>query len=416
MTLLLARAERGSLAAPGGTLRGVPPSPAYNARHARARPTPASHPTACSTRSKASASVAMAGSWRSTATKTACIRSAYTTGRRSIVKFYRPGRWSDEAILEEHAFVAELAGHEIPVVAPLALDGKRTLYAHQGFRFSVYPKHGGRVPELGDLNTLEWMGRFIGRIHAVGAVRPFRHRPTLDIASFGEAPRDFLLGGDWVAPDLVPAYQSIVEQAILGVRRCFERAGGVATLRLHGDCYAGNVLWTHDGPHFVDFDDSRMGPAVQDLWMLLSGDRAAMTGQLAAVLAGYEDFNVVRYPRAILGGGSADPAPHPLFRLDRAALGRPGIPRGLSVVRYAALLAGQDPGIAGTSGAHGRAATRLRLRTGQSIGYARDDLFISPERRYVYHARPQSAFFDPLTLALSRRERGSKEAIYDRGQ
>ena len=208
-----------------------------------------------------------------------------------IVKFYRPGRWSDEAILEEHAFVAELAGHEIPVVAPLALDGKRTLYAHQGFRFSVYPKHGGRVPELGDLNTLEWMGRFIGRIHAVGAVRRFRHRPTLDIASFGEAPRDFLLGGDWVAPDLVPAYQSIVEQAILGVRRCFERAGGVATLRLHGDCYAGNVLWTHDGPHFVDFDDSRMGPAVQDLWMLLSGDRAAMTGQLAAVLAGYEDFN-----------------------------------------------------------------------------------------------------------------------------
>jgi Ser/Thr protein kinase RdoA (MazF antagonist) len=212
-------------------------------------------------------------------------------GPAVVVKFYRPGRWSDEAILEEHAFVAELARHEIPVVAPLALDGERTLYAHQGFRFSVYPKHGGRVPELGDLNTLEWMGRFIGRIHAVGAVRPFRHRPTLDIASFGEAPRDFLLGGERVPPDLLPAYRSIVEQAMLGVRRCFERAGHVATLRLHGDCYAGNVLWTHDGPHFVDFDDSRMGPAVQDLWMLLSGDRAAMTGQLAAVLAGYEDFN-----------------------------------------------------------------------------------------------------------------------------
>jgi Ser/Thr protein kinase RdoA (MazF antagonist) len=209
-----------------------------------------------------------------------------------IAKFYRPGRWSDEAILEEQAFVAELAGHEIPVVAPLALDGNRTLYAHQGFRFSVYPKRGGRVPELEDLDTLKWMGRFIARIHAVGAVRPFRHRPTLDIASFGEAPRDFLLGGEWVPPDLFPAYRSVVEQAILGVRRCFARAGGVGTLRLHGDCYAGNVLWTDDGPHFVDFDDSRMGPAVQDLWMLLSGDRAAMTGQLAAVLAGYEDFNV----------------------------------------------------------------------------------------------------------------------------
>ncbi|MGH8566311.1 MAG: serine/threonine protein kinase [Gammaproteobacteria bacterium] len=213
-------------------------------------------------------------------------------GLAVIAKFYRPGRWSDEAILEEHAFVAELAEHEIPVVAPLALDGNRTLYARRGFRFSVYAKHGGRVPELGDLNTLEWMGRFIGRIHAVGAVRPFRHRPTLDIASFGEAPRDFLLGGEWVPLDLVPAYRSVVEHAILGVRRCFERAGGgVGTLRLHGDCYAGNVLWTHDGPHFVDFDDSRMGPAVQDLWMLLSGDRAAMSGQLAAALAGYEDFN-----------------------------------------------------------------------------------------------------------------------------
>ncbi len=212
------------------------------------------------------------------------IRSAYTTGRR------RPGRWSDEAILEEHALVLELAEHEIPVVAPLALEGARTLYAHQGFRFCVYPKHGGRVPELDDLDTLEWMGRFLGRIHAVGAVRPFRYRPALDIASFGIAPRDFLLGGGWVPPDLVPAYQSVVDQAIQGVQRCFARAGDVRTLRLHGDCYAGNVLWTDDGPHFVDFDDSRMGPAIQDLWMLLSGDRAAMSGQLAALLAGYRDF------------------------------------------------------------------------------------------------------------------------------
>ena len=299
-----------------------------------------------------------------------------------IAKFYRPGRWSDEAILEEHAFVAELVGHEIPVVAPLALDGNRTLYAHQGFRFSVYPKRGGRVPELGDLNTLEWMGRFIGRIHAVGAVRPFRHRPTLDIASFGEAPRDFLLGGEWVPPDLVPAYRSVVEQAILGVRRCFERAGGVGTLRLHGDCYAGNVLWTHDGPHFVDFDDSRMGPAIQDLWMLLSGDRAAMSGQLAAVLAGYEDFNAFDTRELYLVEALADPAPHPLFGLDRAALGRPGVPRGLSVVRYAALLAGQDPGIAGTSGAHGRAAARPRLSAGhtnKSPPYEGGDLEGVPE-------------------------------------
>jgi Ser/Thr protein kinase RdoA (MazF antagonist) len=108
--------------------------------------------------------------------------------------------------------------------------------------------------------------------------------------SFGEEPRAFLLAGGWVPGDLIPAYRSILDQALLGVRRCFERAGDVATLRLHGDCYAGNVLWTDDGPHFVDFDDSRMGPAVQDLWMLLSGDRDAMSAQLAALLAGYEDF------------------------------------------------------------------------------------------------------------------------------
>ncbi|MFO1351482.1 MAG: serine/threonine protein kinase [Gammaproteobacteria bacterium] len=206
-----------------------------------------------------------------------------------VAKFYRPGRWSDAAILEEHAFVRELADLEIPVVAPLVLGGE-TLHALDGFRFAVYPRRGGRAPELEDPAVLEWMGRFIGRIHAVGALRPFRERPRLDIESFGAAPRAWLLGHRFIPDDLLDVWRSVVDQALIGVRQCYERAGAVRTLRLHGDCHAGNVLWTDAGPHFVDFDDSRMGPAVQDIWLLLAGDRAEMTRQLAEVLAGYEDF------------------------------------------------------------------------------------------------------------------------------
>jgi len=207
-----------------------------------------------------------------------------------VVKFYRPQRWSDAAILEEHGFAQELAAREIPVVAPLPLAGNGTLHRHQGFRFAVFPRQGGRAPELDDRTTLEWMGRFIGRIHAVGALRPFCARPVLEIESFGVQPRDFLLASGLLPADLLDAYRSVSAQALDGVRRCYDRAGDIRLLRLHGDCHAGNVLWNDAGPHFVDFDDSRMGPAVQDLWMLLAGERADMTRQLADVLAGYEDF------------------------------------------------------------------------------------------------------------------------------
>lgn len=206
-----------------------------------------------------------------------------------VAKFYRPARWSDAAIGEEHAFVNLLAEREIPVVPALAFE-TRTLHAFEGFRFAVFPRQGGRAPELEDHDTLEWMGRFLGRIHAVGAIEPFRERPTLDIASFGEQPRAYLLEQGFIPVDLVEAYRSVTDLALQGIRHCFERAGKVRHLRLHGDCHAGNVLWTEQGPHFVDFDDSRMGPAIQDLWMLLSGDRATMSQQLADVLAGYEDF------------------------------------------------------------------------------------------------------------------------------
>ncbi len=206
-----------------------------------------------------------------------------------VAKFYRPGRWSTPAILEEHAFTVELAEREIPVVTATIIGG-RTLHEFQGFRFAVFPKRGGRAPELEDPKTLEWMGRFIGRMHAVGALRAFRDRPSLDITTFGEEPRDYLLSHGLLPTDLVDSWTRVLSLALDGVRRCYDRAGDLRTLRLHGDCHAGNVLWTDDGPHFVDFDDSRTGPAVQDLWMLLTGDRAAANVQLTDVLAGYESF------------------------------------------------------------------------------------------------------------------------------
>lgn len=206
-----------------------------------------------------------------------------------IAKFYRPARWSDAAILEEHAFTAELAEREIPVVPPLEINGA-TLHTHAGFRFAVFARRGGRAPELEDPDTLEWLGRFMGRIHAVSAIKPFADRPTLDINTFGIEPRDWLLANNFIPPDLLPAWQSVASQALEGVRHCFDRAGKVANIRLHGDCHAGNVLWTPEGPHFVDFDDARNGPAIQDLWMLLSGERSERVRQLSDILAGYEDF------------------------------------------------------------------------------------------------------------------------------
>ena len=212
-----------------------------------------------------------------------------------ITKFYRPARWSDDQILEEHAFAAELDEQEIPVVAALSVEG-RTLHRHQDFRLALFPRKGGRAPDLEDATTLEWLGRFIGRIHAVGSVRAFAHRPAIDIASLGDEPRAYLLENRFIPAELVAAWTSAADLALEGVHAAFARGAGYDAIRLHGDCHAGNVLWTPatgnstGGPHFVDLDDSRMGPAVQDLWMLVSGDRATMARQLGHLLRGYEDF------------------------------------------------------------------------------------------------------------------------------
>jgi Ser/Thr protein kinase RdoA (MazF antagonist) len=211
-------------------------------------------------------------------------------GGALVAKFYRPGRWTDAQILEEHAFAAELAEREIPVVAPLAAADGKSLNDFGGFRFALFPKRPGRAPELDRDETLLIMGRFLGRIHAVGALVPFRHRPRLDIATFGREPLDFLLGSGLLPPDLAATYQSVARDTLARVENAWGRAGAPRFIRAHGDCHAGNVLWTSEGPHFVDLDDCRMAPAVQDLWMLLPGERGADQSALAQVLRGYREF------------------------------------------------------------------------------------------------------------------------------
>jgi len=192
-----------------------------------------------------------------------------------IAKFYRPGRWSTASILEEHAFALELAAEEIPVVAPLQTNAT-TLHTFQGFRFALYPRQGGYWPELNSRQEREWMGRFIARIHAVGSTRPFRHRPELDIDSFGHQSRQLLLEKGFIPAHIEDAYRTLTRDLLQQVAARFVSAG--------------NILWTDQGPHFVDLDDCRSGPAIQDLWMLISGDRQEMQIQLADIIEGYLQF------------------------------------------------------------------------------------------------------------------------------
>lgn len=217
-----------------------------------------------------------------------------------VVKFYRPGRWSEAEILEEHEFSTELAAAEVPAVPPMAIDG-RTLHHHGGFAFSVSPYRGGRAPELDDFEVLEWIGRFLARIHAVGVRKPFVARPALDLRTFGLASRDWLIGHHMVPLDVQREWETACDEAFAMIAATAlgdaptDADPPLTKLRLHGDVHPGNILWTptdrpDGGPHFVDLDDARTGFAVQDLWMLLSGDRAQRTGQLSGLLDGYEQF------------------------------------------------------------------------------------------------------------------------------
>ena len=205
-----------------------------------------------------------------------------------VAKFYRPGRWTEEQILEEHAFSLELAAAEIPLIAPQQHQGK-TLHLHQGFRFAVFRRQGGHAPELEERDTRMWLGRFIGRIHAVGACTSFRHRPALTPERFGDQSIETIIGGQWLPPHLETAFSSLAADLMASINAAWLRAGQVKGIRLHGDCHPGNLLW-RDGPFFVDMDDCQTGPAIQDLWMLLSGSADEMQTQLADVIEGYRQF------------------------------------------------------------------------------------------------------------------------------
>lgn len=233
-----------------------------------------------------------------------------------VGKFYRPGRWSDAQIQEEHDFALELAELEIPVVAPLRDSDGRTLRRFGHFRFALFPRRGGHGPELDDPDTLYRLGQFLGRIHAVGATRPFSHRPALTPAAFGDDSLKFLLENDFLPPEYRQQYHDLAQQLLDRVHRDFDSIA-YPLIRLHGDFHPGNILWTDSGAHLVDLDDCRMGPAVQDLWMLLSGERGQMTRQLDEVVAGYEEF----------------------FDFDRRQLGLIEPLRTLRLLHYAAWLA-----------------------------------------------------------------------------
>lgn len=205
-----------------------------------------------------------------------------------IAKFYRPERWSDEQILEEHAFSAELVELEVPVVPPIVLDGQ-TLFHYQGFRFALYERRGGHAPELDNDDTLFTLGQYLGRVHALGKTRHFTHRATLSVQRMGDESRELLLTHNFIPASLRPAYTTITEQLLTKIRQEFSRTP-FTNIRLHGDCHPGNILWRDDKPNFVDLDDACNGPAIQDLWMLLSGERPRRLVQLGNVIEGYEMF------------------------------------------------------------------------------------------------------------------------------
>ncbi len=206
-----------------------------------------------------------------------------------IAKFYRPQRWTNEQILEEHRFCFELAEHELPVVAPLTNASGESLFCYGDFRFALYPRQGGHAPEFDNLDNLLVLGRLLGRMHRIGALRPFQHRPRLDSDSFGHRSAE-LIEKCFVPSEHRDNYAALTADLLQAVDGIFSEMEPLDYLRAHGDCHGGNILWREAAPHFVDFDDSRMAPAVQDLWMMLSGDRIRQQCQIAQLVEGYNEF------------------------------------------------------------------------------------------------------------------------------
>ncbi len=211
-------------------------------------------------------------------------------GAPIIAKFYRPGRWSEEQIREEHEFTRELLAADIPVVAPLVMPSGDTLGKHGDFMFAAFNQRGGQAPDTSVTDTLYRLGQWLGQIHNIGALKPFRYRGTLSLLEAIEASNHLLLEGDWVPRDLRPAWDSLIPDLLRHCRARIDDAGEVDTLRLHGDCHAGNILCRDEQMLFVDLDDCRSGPAIQDMWLLLNGDDHERGAQLGELLEGYETF------------------------------------------------------------------------------------------------------------------------------
>jgi|TARA_B110000238_G_C16122471_1_gene437770 Ser/Thr protein kinase RdoA (MazF antagonist) len=206
-----------------------------------------------------------------------------------IAKFYRPGRWSNQQIQEEHDYCYELVDAELPVVAPIKNDQDISLFEHGNFRFSLYPRKGGRAPELDNLDNLFILGRFLGRIHMIGASSSFKTRPTINSQSYGHESVEYIKE-NFIPSDLRVAYESLTDDLLKIIDPIMNEASDIKYIRAHGDCHIGNMLWRDELPHFIDFDDSRMAPAVQDVWMLLSGDRNEQQMQLREIIEGYNEF------------------------------------------------------------------------------------------------------------------------------
>ena len=206
--------------------------------------------------------------------------------QRFVVKFYRPQRWSVDQIQEEHQFALDLVADDVPVAAPLQFNGQ-TLLSHQGFYFAVFPRLGGRQFEADNIDQMEWVARYLGRIHQTGKKSAFTSRPTIGIAEYLLEPRQVFETSTLIPSGLKAEFLAATDNLINAVTARWDN--NVKTLRLHGDCHAGNILW-RDGPLFVDLDDARMGPAIQDLWMLLNGDKAEQRMQLETIIEAYEEF------------------------------------------------------------------------------------------------------------------------------
>jgi Ser/Thr protein kinase RdoA (MazF antagonist) len=216
-----------------------------------------------------------------------------------VTKFYRPQRWQLAQIKEEHDFSFELEEQELPIVAPLKIN-EQSLFEYQGYHFAVFPCRGGRIFEVDNLDQLEWMGRFLGRIHAVSSQHEFTHRPAFTVDEMLVQARAIIVASDYVPKTLHRAFFTILDHVIELATAQYQHIERTKQIRLHGDCHAGNILWRDEGPHFVDLDDCRTGPAIQDLWMMLSGDRQQQLLQLDTLLTGYEEFFTFEHEQLLL--------------------------------------------------------------------------------------------------------------------